>query len=146
MQAFPHRYSVAAAASQAGNVSLSAQGLDTIESAPPAEFGGPGDRWSPETLLVASVADCYLMTFKAVAAASKFDWVSIESTVEGVLDKPNRAICFTAFTNKVKLVVPAGTDIDKAQRLLEKAESACLIVNSLSGQSHLDGEIEQAPA
>ena len=31
--------------------------------------------------------------------------------------------------------------IDKARQLLEKAEAACLITNSLSGKTHLEAEI-----
>lgn len=34
-----------------------------------------------------------------------------------------------------------GTDIDKAQRLMEKAEAACLVTNSLSAEAHLEAEV-----
>ncbi len=144
MQSFPHHYAVTAVTSQTSGVSLRSAGLEPIESSPPAEFGGPGDKWSPETLLVAAVADCYLLTFKAVANASGFGWISIESAVEGVLDKQERSIRFTAFTNKVKLVVPPGTDLEAAGRILDKAERSCLIVNSLRAEAHLEADIQVA--
>ena len=50
MQSFPHLYSVSARAGSAGEVDLASPGLPALASAAPAEFGGPGDRWSPETL------------------------------------------------------------------------------------------------
>src|SRR6185437_15854167 len=59
MQPFPHRYEVSARASAEGDVTLESYQLPALKSASPAEFGGPGDRWSPETLLVGAVADCF---------------------------------------------------------------------------------------
>ena len=42
---FPHHYRVAAAGAPEGEVILLGDGLEPLASAPPAEFGGPGDRW-----------------------------------------------------------------------------------------------------
>ena len=56
MQAFPHHYKVEASGGPEGDVMLSEENVESIASAPPTEFGGPGDRWSPESLLVAAVA------------------------------------------------------------------------------------------
>ena len=74
MQDLPHRYNVSASAEAEGNIVLQAENLPQLVSAPPAQFGGPGDQWSPEDLLVASIADCFILTFRAVARASKLDW------------------------------------------------------------------------
>jgi hypothetical protein len=46
MQDFPHHYFVVASGSAEGNTTLEGTGLPTLRSAPPSEFGGPGDRWS----------------------------------------------------------------------------------------------------
>ena len=87
MQELPHQYHVSADAKAEGNIALKANNLPLLISAPPAEFGGPGDEWSPEHLLVASVADCFMLTFRAVARASKLEWSNIESSAVGVLDR-----------------------------------------------------------
>ena len=126
MQDFPHHYLVSANAEAAGTVALKSDNMPQIVSAPPAEFGGPGDQWSPEHLLVASVADCFILTFRAISSASKMEWVSPQ---------------FTAFTVKATLTVPAGTDEAKARRLLDKAEGACMITNSMKAPCHLDADI-----
>lgn len=141
MQDLPHHYQVSANAEAEGNIALKADDLPQLVSAPPAEFGGPGDQWSPEHLLVASVADCFILTFRAVARASKLEWVSLESSAEGVLDRVERVTRFTGFTVRATLTVPEGTDMDKARRLMEKSEAACLITNSLSAQCHLEADI-----
>jgi organic hydroperoxide reductase OsmC/OhrA len=112
-----------------------------MQSAPPAEFGGPGDQWSPETLLVASVADCFILTFRAIARASKFDWVSLECTVDGTLERIDRVTQFTGFAVKATLTVPAGADSARATLLMEKAERGCLVTNSLIADSHLEATV-----
>lgn len=144
MQAFPHHYEIAASAHPAGDVLLDAPRLREIRSASPAEFDGPGDRWSPETLLVASVADCFILTFRAVARASKLDWIGLRCDVEGTLDRVDRVTQFTAFQMHAYLQVPAGTNSELATRALEKAEHNCLISNSLNAKVHLAAHVEVA--
>ena len=85
LQQFPDHYSVVAKADTQGDVALEGARLPLIPSAPPTEFGGPGDRWSPETLFVASVADCFVLTFRGIAGVSRFPWVSLECNVTGTV-------------------------------------------------------------
>lgn len=144
MQDFPHRYSVAAVANVEGDVALESERLPSLSSAPPSEFGGPGDRWSPETLLVAAVADCFVLTFRAMAGMSRLPWTSLECAVMGTVDRVDRVTQFTAFVVRAALRVPAGTNEDQAQRLLAKAKQSCLITSSLKAESHLEAEVEVA--
>lgn len=141
MQDFPHHYKSTASARRDSNVELTSPGLDALESAGPAEFGGPGDRWSPETLLSAAIADCFILSFRAVARAAKLEWISIRCDVDAVLDRIEKVTQFTEFHQTVVLEVPPGSDEAKAMRLLEKAEHVCLITNSLKGTAHLDASV-----
>src|SRR6185436_13165437 len=59
MRPSPHHYSVTSQAAPNLHVRLNSVGLSELSSEPPAEFGGPGNLWSPETLLLAAVADCF---------------------------------------------------------------------------------------
>lgn len=144
MQDYPHHYVAAAAGSATGSVSLSSPGLEGIESAGPAEFGGPGDLWSPETLLVASVADCFILHFRAVTRAAKLDWDELECRVVGDLDRIDRVTHFTHFEIHAILCVPQGTDEERARKLLEKSEDTCLITNSLIGETTFKVEVRVA--
>ena len=137
MRDFPHYYSVTANSAAQGDVELTSEGAGAIRSASPKEFDGPGNRWSPETLLVGAVADCLILTFRAVARASRLPWTSLECDVAGTLDRVERAAQFTAFEIHAHLTVPAGTDPDAARRALDKAERNCLIANSLRAVVHL---------
>ena len=42
---------------------------------------------------------------------------------------------------EARLEVPSGTDIERARKLLAKAEEACLISNSLKGSHRLETEV-----
>ena len=142
MQDYPHRYVATAQGRVEGIIDTGSPGLESIPVMPPAEFGGPGDRWSPETLLVASVANCFILTFRAVARASDFQWNDLNCTVVGILNRVGRVTRFTEFQISVKLRLPAGADWHKAHRLAEKSESVCLITNSLNGEKTLEIDIE----
>lgn len=145
MQEYPHHYIVSADAPKEGVIDVSSPGLETLPSASPAEFGGPGDLWSPETFLVAAVADCFILTFRAVSRASKFEWNSLGCKVDGVLDRVDRVTRFTDYHMDVTLHVPAGSDEQKAERLLHKSEQVCLVTNSLTGTCHLNTTIVVDP-
>ena len=144
MQDFPHRYTATALAKTDGEVTLESPRLSAIASAAPTEFGGPGNRWSPETLLVAAHADCFVLGFRAVAQASKLAWLSLRCEVEGTLDRVERVTQFTAFTVRASLTRPAGSDVERARSLLEKAEKVCLIANSLKAKATLEATVEVA--
>jgi organic hydroperoxide reductase OsmC/OhrA len=141
MSNFPHDYQVSASAQPSGNVGLSCSGCPDLQSAPPTAFGGPGNLWSPEDLLVAAVADCFILSFRAIASASKFEWINLKCRVIGTLDKVERSVQFTAFSIAAELTIPAGADGERAQRLLEKAEQTCFITNSLKVHPALETNI-----
>ena len=146
MQEYPHRYRVTANAASTGDVTLNSPELEPIISAPPAEFDGPGDRWSPETLLVAAVADCFILSFRGIARASRLFWLSLECDVEGTLARSEGTTKFTNFEIKATLHVPVDTDEKKAHRILEKAEAGCLITNSLSSSTNLTAVVSANPS
>ncbi len=145
MQEYPHRYAAAAKTGEDGEITLSSPRLPSLASAAPAEFGGPGDRWSPETLLVAAVADCFILTFRAIAGLSKLKWTSLTCDVVGTLDRVDRVLQFTRFDVRARLVVPAGANAEQAHRLMVKVEQGCLVTSSLKGPSHLEATVDVTP-
>lgn len=142
MSSYPHHYAASAFAQHEGYVSLESPGLPALSTAAPAEFGGPGDHWSPETLCVGAVADCFILTFRAVARAAKLPWLSLRAEAVGTLDRLERSTQFTHFTLRASLEVPAGVSEAEARAALERADRGCLIRNSLKGTSQLDVRIE----
>jgi organic hydroperoxide reductase OsmC/OhrA len=120
-----------------------AAGVPSIASAPPVEFGGPGDKWSPESLLCAAVADCYILTFRALARSAKLEWLKLDCRVQGKLERVDGRTQFTHFVTYADLKVRVGTDIELVNRLLEKSEHDCLIANSLCGARSLETQVQE---
>jgi organic hydroperoxide reductase OsmC/OhrA len=142
MHPFPHHYSVAVSIRPGETAKLRTAELDEIESAPPKEFDGPGDRWSPEGLLTAAVADCISLNFQGIAANSKFPWISLEGTTNAVLDRVDGKMRFTRIDTHIALAIPAGANPDRARLLLEKAEAGCPVSNTLNCEKQLTTDIK----
>src|SRR5450631_193187 len=144
MKPYPHTYAVSADASATGKVSVASPGLPGLDTAPPPEFDGPGGVWSPETLLVAAIANCFILTFRGVSRAAHFTWEKLEAHVDGTLERVSGSTQFTRYTTRAILTVKAGTDHAKAQELLERAEKICLVANSLRGERILEVQVLEA--
>lgn len=145
MHPYPHTYRVTGTATGTGPTIVTSDGLEPIPTAPPPEFDGPGGAWSPETLLTAAVADCFMLSFRAISRASRFEWLALDCQVEGLLERPEGAALFTRFRTVVTLTVAPGTDAAKARLLLEKAEHICLITNSLKAVHELTTRVVERP-
>ncbi len=97
-----------------------ASGYHTLTTAPPEQFGGPGNQWSPETLLVAAVADCFILTFRAIARVSKLKWSRLSCTTEGVLDRVDGVTRFTEILIRASLELPESQDKERGVSVARK--------------------------
>ena len=142
MEGYPHHYLAKASGENDGSVVVSSEGLPSLDTQSPPQFGGPDGVWSPETMLSAAVANCFVLSFRAIARASKFEWTALECDVDGVLDRPGRSPYFTSFNVNARLKVPDDSKLELAERLLEKAEQICLITASLKAEVVLTTDIQ----
>lgn len=132
MLPLPHHYHVSLTGGPEGYAELNGDGVPTLSSAGPREFDGPGDAWSPEYLLLAAVSSCFLLTLRAIAKASAFEFVTLDCSCDGVVDKQERSLRFTSITLRPILQIRQESDREKALRLLEKSKQGCLVSASLS--------------
>jgi peroxiredoxin-like protein len=109
-------------------------------SAPP-DFGGEPGLWTPEHLLLASVAGCFVATFRAIADMSKMEFRAIEVPVEGMVAKQEGGLRFTKIVVRPELSIFREEDRERASRLLEKAERSCLVTRSLSSEVVLQAKV-----
>lgn len=142
MLPLPHQYEVTAVPAPAGGVHLSTSGVRPLPTAAPAEFDGPGDAWSPETLLVGAAADCFAITFRGVARASRLPWDRMSCAATGVLDRVDGVTRFTRLDLDVRLALPEDASEELAHRVLDKVTRQCLITNSLNADIRLHVTIE----
>ena len=141
MKPLPHVYHAQLVGAAEGYAVVSVPGIPELRTAPPADFDGPGDAWSPEHLLLAAVETCFLFTLQAVARASKLEFTSLHLEANGTVDRKEGATRFTEIVLRPRLTLPAGGDRNRAMRVLEKSEKACLISASLSTPIRLEPEI-----
>lgn len=144
MHPFPHIYTVTSAASPEGDVVLKSEGLPPLPTTTPVEFDGPGGQWSPETLFVAAVADCFMLTFRGIARASKMPWIEVSCEVVGRLERVERVTRFTDVLVRARLTIPPGTSEAQAERILVRAEETCLVTRSLTATTRIETTIEVA--
>ena len=116
----------------------------TVNFAAPPEFGGEPGLWTPEHLLLGAVATCYVSTFRAIAERSKLEVAGLEVFVEGIITKEQGGFRFTEIIIRPLITVERESDREKAQRLAEKAENACLISRSLSAKITAQYKVEVA--
>ena len=122
MQDLPHHYRcIATANADQSRVSVASQGLDDLTTDVPKEFGGPGDQWSPEALLVAAVADCFVLTFRAVTGPSQITWHALDCDAKGTLERVDRSTQFTRIELSVRISVPEELEEEKILRVLKKS-------------------------
>lgn len=113
-----------------------------IEVATPPEFpkGMPGI-WSPEHLFTAAVSSCLMTTFLAIAENSKLDFTSFHCDSEGKLEQQDGKWLMTEVKLMPKVEVKDEKDIEKATRVLHKAEANCLISNSIKAKVIMEPNI-----
>jgi len=80
------------------------------------------------------VAGCFVTTFIAIAEMSKFEVVSLEASAVGALGKVEHGLQFTRVVIRPVLTIARDSDRERALRLIEKTERACLVARSLSSQ------------
>ena len=108
----PHRCTYGIGIRPEGEVTYDSEGLPRNCARCRRRSGaGRAVLWSPEALLLlAALGDCTMMTFRAIAKASRFAWSEVSAEVEGKLDRIEGTSRFTEITIRVRLVVPAGSD------------------------------------
>lgn len=113
-----------------------------VEVATPPPFPkGMEGIWSPEHLFTAAVNGCFLTTFLAIAENSKLDFVSLKCNAKGKMEKTDGKYAMTEILLEPELVIMNEQDKEKAERVLQKSEAACLISNSIKSKVTLKTKV-----
>jgi peroxiredoxin-like protein len=134
-----HAYNVSLSWKEGRLGELSSPELDAkLEVATPPNFNKGVERiWSPEHLYTAAASSCLMTTFLAIAENSKLDFISLEIDAKGMLDKVEGKFLMTEIDLLPRLVIRDEKDREKAERILQKSEQACLISNSMTAKVKL---------
>jgi organic hydroperoxide reductase OsmC/OhrA len=130
-----------------GRLTAVGDGLPEFAVASPPEFGGPSQIWSPEHLFVASVASCLMTTFMAMAERSGVGVVSYFDESVGRLARDDDGLYWIErITLRPRIVIAPESRLDRAERLIEKAERVCLIGRSIGSETVLEPRVDLAVA
>lgn len=110
-----------------------------IEVATPPQFTkGVEGVWSPEHFFTAAVNSCFMTTFLAIAENSRLEFKEFNCNAVGVLDQVDGKYIMTEVILSPTLVITKEDDKEKALRVLDKSEKACLISNSINSKVSLN--------
>jgi peroxiredoxin-like protein len=125
---------------------MTSEALPTkIEVATPPEFPkGMQGIWSPEHLFVAAINSCLMTTFLAIAENSNLKYKSFQSKAVGKLELVDGKYLMSEVTLLPNVVINAEADRERALKVLQKSEAACLISNSVKSKIVMQPQIEVA--
>ncbi len=110
-----------------------------IEVATPPQFPkGVEGVWSPEHFFTAAVNSCFMTTFLAIAENSRLEFKEFSCNAVGVLDQIEGKFLMTEVILNPTLIITKEEDKEKALRVLDKSEKACLISNSITSKVSLN--------
>ncbi len=146
MKPLPHHYEVEIKGGSSGYAHLDCPNRRRLATAPPKEFDGPGDAWSPEHLLLAAVEACFLFTFRAVAHHSKLAFLSADVHAEGTVDRLADVTKFTDIVLRPRLTFAHGVDRAKVAAAIARTERNCLVSATLATPVRIEAEIVEDEA
>ncbi len=113
-----------------------------IEVATPPQFDkGIPNIWTPEHLFTAAVNSCLMTTFLAIAEYSKFEFISFKCGSKGILDKVDGKFVMSEVLLFPEVFITDESQRERALKILEKSEKACLISNSITSKITMEPKI-----
>ncbi|MEV6825245.1 OsmC family protein [Amycolatopsis sp. NPDC051102] len=101
-------------------------------SADPA-FRGTPERWNPEELLVASLAECHMLTFLSLCARAGVVVTGYVDAAGGVMrEEPGHSGRFTEVVLRPEVTVAAPATAERVEALHKQAHDGCFIANSVN--------------
>jgi organic hydroperoxide reductase OsmC/OhrA len=111
---------------------VSIAGKPEIHGSAARVFHGDVDRWNPEEMLIASLAQCHLLSYLYVAVANGIVVEDYTDAAEGILvTTPEGAGRFREVVLRPVVTISAG-DPEVAQRIHAEANRLCFIASSVN--------------
>ncbi len=111
-----------------------------ITVSPPAAMLGIESEtaWSPEHLLLAADASCFLNTFHSLSENAGFTYRALECSATGTLELVEGRFAFTIVHITPVITLFNQADETKARQIADKAKFYCPISNSLKCPVEMD--------
>lgn len=110
-----------------------AAGKPPIAGSSDPMFRGEADRWTPEDLLVAALAQCHLLAFLHLAADAGVVVTDYVDEAVGTMQlNRDGSGQFTEVVLRPRVVVTSPDMVEPAQQLHERAHELCFIARSVN--------------
>ena len=120
-----------------------------IDGSSDRTFHGDAERWNPEELVIAALAQCHMLSYLHVASANGLVVVDYSDDATGTLETVGDGGRLTEATLRPIVTLAAHhtrADADRAGALHERASELCFIANSVSFPVHHEPSIRIAAA
>lgn len=112
---------------------VSADGPRLIEGTADPAFRGERDRWNPEQLLVAALAQCHMLSYLALCSQAGVVVTAYEDSASGTMRMDGRGGgAFTGVLLRPRVTVTEEGMLAKAAELHAEAHRICFIANSVN--------------
>src|SRR5690606_4632984 len=119
------------------------QGKPTLQGSADPRFRGRADRWNPEELLVAALAECHMLTYLTLCATHGVTVTSYEDMATGRMETPlGGSGRFVEVVLNPKVAVTAESSMDHAVELHLAANKSCFIADSVNFPVHHNPVVE----
>lgn len=110
---------------------ISAEGNPDIPGSADKPFRGAPERWNPEELLLAALAQCHMLSYLHVATRNGVVVTDYEDDASGTMAQEGDGGHFTSVVLRPVVTISAG-DQELAQRLHAEASALCFIASSVN--------------
>lgn len=126
-------------------------GLAKSDSAPnaihfttPVEPAGAEGRWTPEELLLASIAGCFTTTFWSIAQSAQFIFTDLIVKASGTVLITEYGYTLNEIVIRPVLTVASSKEANRARGLLNRAENLCLVSRAIHARLSFQPQVQIA--
>jgi len=109
-----------------------AEGREAIAGSADKPFRGDADRWNPEQMLLAALAQCHLLSYLHVAVKNGVVVTDYSDDAVGRMVQEGDGGRFASATLRPRVTVADASMIELAQSLHGEAARLCFIANSVA--------------
>lgn len=118
-------------ASYSREYEVAVEGKPTVTGSAAGPFRGDESLPNPEDMLLASVSACHLLSYLALCARAGIQVLAYRDECTARMSPEGGPMRIVEATLHPVVTVAAGTDVEKAHQLHERANQECFIANSV---------------
>jgi len=114
------------------DVEVRADGKPLLAGSADTPFRGSADRWNPEELLLAALAQCHLLSYLHSAVRHGIVVVDYVDDAEGTMEQVGQGGRFTSVTLRPRVTITDPSQVETARAIHAEASENCFIAASVS--------------